>query len=479
MVARRLACHSDSEGFKEDETISDIDIIGQPPKLGIYTQISLLFAVSDASTRSEVIDKVRKGLRVLSNGFPWLAGQVINESATEGDSGVFKIKASESIPQMMVNDLRDEPSATSFAAMKASDFPVSMLDENFIAPCKTLPMLGDNKLGRETSPVFPIQINIINGGIIITFNAQHQAVDMTGLFQAVRLLSKACRDEPFTDEELRIGNLPRNNIIPQLDMSAFGDMLKQRDTATVSSPGPSQESTNRRSAPTSSSTWTTFILSSSAQAKLKSFVDSSIPENTSVSFISTDDALSVFTWQCITRARSHRLQTTDTTTLGRAVDPRRYLNISSSYPGMLANKVFHTMKIHELLDSPSGAVAAKLRYTVDPKTSTMGQNTRNLATMLTQAPDKNAVKMGTPTNASTDVTLSSWAQMPIHELDFGPGLGKPEAVRRPRFEAFEGLVYFLPKTADGEVAILLCLRDEDLQHLRKDNQWREYAREIG
>ena len=48
------------------------------------------------------------------------------------------------------------------------------------------------------------------------------------------------------------------------------------------------------------------------------------------------------------------------------------------------------------------------------------------------------------------------------------GLGLPEAVRRPRFAATESLMYLLPMDRECGIAAAMCLRDEDVESLRRD-----------
>ncbi|KAK6839132.1 Trichothecene 3-O-acetyltransferase [Apiospora arundinis] len=59
------------------------------------------------------------------------------------------------------------------------------------------------------------------------------------------------------------------------------------------------------------------------------------------------------------------------------------------------------------------------------------------------------------------------------------GLGPPEAVRRPRFDAFQGLVYLLPKRPDGEIGVAVCLSEDDMQRLREDTGFIKFAKLVG
>ena len=71
----------------------------------------------------------------------------------------------------------------------------------------------------------------------------------------------------------------------------------------------------------------------------------------------------------------------------------------------------------------------------------------------------------------------------VYELDFGLNLGKPVAVRRPKFYPVEGLAYLLPrkvnKEGNGEVVLVICLSHEDIARLRECEEWNRFAVFIG
>lgn len=78
-----------------------------------------------------------------------------------------------------------------------------------------------------------------------------------------------------------------------------------------------------------------------------------------------------------------------------------------------------------------------------------------------------------------NVKMSSWAKEKCYEFDFGCCLGKPEAVRRPAFEAWEGLAFLMPKRIDGEIAAAVCLREEDTERLKADENFAKWVRWVG
>lgn len=353
-----------------------------------------------------------------------------------------------------------------------------MLDETILAPLKTLPGSSD-EFASDSAPVFVLQANLITGGFLLTFVGQHITMDMTGQGQIIHLFSKACRNEKFTSEELSSGNLVRGNPIPLLDDSYKQGSELAYQIVKPTPCHPISNDTNSHTAPPSppECTWTYFTFDPGSLAALKSSATKDITLHSG--YISTDDALSAFIWQSVIRARLPRLNPTAESTIARAVDVRHYLDISGTYPGHVQNMTYHTYTFEKLVEEPLGGVASQLRSALDPRTSTLGYNTRALATSLNRSPDKNTLSVTAALDLSADIMLSSWAKLDCYELDFNLGLGKPESVRRPQYEPVESLIYLMPRALDGEIAVGICLRDEDMERLKADEEFAKYGRYIG
>lgn len=158
------------------------------------------FPVADDSYTA-VLDVLKDGLSRLSLHFPWVAGQLVNEGSGPGNSGTFKIVPLDDTPRLTIKDLRHDASLA-FDALQKLHSPASALDEAILSPCKTLPGSAS-----EISPVFLLQANLVSGGLLLTIAGQHNAMDMTGQGHVIHLLSKACHNEAFTSDEVKIGNL--------------------------------------------------------------------------------------------------------------------------------------------------------------------------------------------------------------------------------------------------------------------------------
>lgn len=449
-----------------------LDILGQQPALNIYTQICLCYRLTDHSSRPTIIRQLTTGLEKISNSVPWIAGQVVNEGSSEGNSGIYKIKPLERIPRFTIKDLRNEPGAPTMDTLRKARFPFSMLDENVIAPINTFPG------STACYPVFALQANIIDGGLLLTIVAHHQTMDMRGQGQIIHLLSKACRNEPFTNDELSSGNLARHNLVPLLDDDddKAAELCRQMMGTTPSQPASESRTDSVMPAPPLKCIWAYFTFPHSSLAALKAAATETIVDTSR--FVSTDDALSAFVWQSILRARVPRFNVEAKCTLARAVSVRKFFGVPQTYTGLLQNMTYHTYALQDLINASLGEVALNLRLALDPETSNLELHTRALATTLHRSPDKSAVAFPSSLDLSIDIMLSSWAQVDCYNEDFNLGLGKPEAVRRPQFPPAESLGYFMPRTLDGEIALGICLREEDMEKLVADEEFMKYGLHI-
>ncbi|CAO3645841.1 unnamed protein product [Cunninghamella echinulata] len=365
---------------------------------------------------------------------------------------------------------------------RKSKFPIRLFDETLFAPCNTLAAMTMKP--TDDAPVFLIQANYIKGGLILTFNGNHQAMDMIGQGQLMSLLSKACHQQPFTEKEITEGNLSRNDRIPLLSDDEMKTTQQQQQKNTLSSSTEEITATSPPPPPPSCQ-WANFLFQQGALNKLKSIATNDLLEN--IKFISTDDALSAFIWQSITKVRLPRLErelqqestTATTSTFSRAVDIRRFFNLTSTYPGMIQNMTYHTFTLQQIKSVSLGYLASHLRLAVDNETTDLQHRSRQLATLLTNAEDKNQISITANLDASKDIMLSSWCKVDCYQMDFNLGLGQPEAVIRPHFTPVESLIYLLPKNVDGDIVVAICLRDEDMDQLKNDIEFTKYAHYIG
>ncbi|KAK6857397.1 transferase family-domain-containing protein [Apiospora arundinis] len=209
-------------------------------------------------------------------------------------------------------------------------------------------------------------------------------MDGVGQGQVLHLLSKACRGETFTTEELRTGSRDPADAIRLLDQTFWTPGPELRYNKVESLPA---DDAKRRMP---SGIWCHFSFSYDALLTLKRVATQGLPASTP--YVSTDDALSAFIWQSIVRARLTRLPGDSPVLFARSVDIRGHVGISATYPGFAQCMTYHDkFSTRQLVDSPVGTVAADLRAAVARETSTLAYDARSLATLVSRTPDKTTV----------------------------------------------------------------------------------------
>lgn len=449
-----------------------LNILEQRPSWTRFTiNIAWCYALPGSADILAIGSKLQHGFEDLTKAFPWLAGQVINESRNSADktTGIFKIVPSVAAPQIIVKDHRESLLVPSMHTLSQAGFASNLLDETILAPRK-----GFTLSQGESSSVLLIQANIVVGGLILVFSGNHSAMDMPGQAQVIRWFNKACPGEAFTPAELEVGNLQRRDLVPLLDGTYEpGDELlwQTPDPTPPLSTVPKADSTTTQVQPR----WATFFFPCVSVASLKATASAACTSP----YISTDDALSAFLWQSISRARVHRLGSQSKSTVARAVNVRKFLDIPPSYPGLAQNTLFHTLTLQELCILPLGAVASLLRSTLISTCPSVSFYTRAVATTLSRTPNKGCLRINARLDQSRDITLTSHLTMPAHDLDFALRLGDVQAVRMTRIVEYEGMTVIMPATRDGDVTVSICLRGDDVERLRADEVIGKYAQFSG
>lgn len=452
-----------------------LDILGQTERINrLYTQLTLCFPTGAESpgSRTEIIYNLEIGLARLSKEFPWVTGKVVEIGEH------FNITPAKTSLGLVVKELQHDVTVPTWDELREANFPFRMLDEDVVAPCKTMVEPDTER------PVLLVQANFVKGGLLLTFNAQHGSMDMAGQAQVITLFAKACRGEAFTKDDVEISNMRRTDRIPIADDKTpdYSESLKPKpeglvqDVEAIAKPREPQPNS-----PSNDLVWAYLDFPAASLSGLKKLASRTLTAD--VTFVSTDDVLTAFTWQSITRARHSRLDGTRSTptTLTRNVDVRRHFDLPPTYPGLMTTATSHTYPVDELVNQISlGVVASGLRAALKP--DSLRHKAVAQATAIARNKDAAAQRsIAALSNPSFDVRLSSWAKEKLYDLEFGPCLGQPEAVRRPRFMdgAREGLVYFLPKGRDGGIMVGICLRGEDMGRLRTDREVLQWSRWIG
>ncbi|KAF2753990.1 hypothetical protein EJ05DRAFT_504593 [Pseudovirgaria hyperparasitica] len=461
----------------------DLDALAQHKRINkLYTNLTFCFPLSDTSvhTQLSIQEALRRALtRRLCPAFPWLAGYVCDAGERPGEGqGRFAIKYDSYVPDQPLGSHLVDPhprfiSFPDWKELKRVQFclPTAGLDERRFARFETFDESAGNVLG--------FAVVFVHGGLLLTVSAHHGSMDMAGLAWAMRMLGKALRNEKYSEEDLRVGNMSRKGLLEgfkENDESIEDSNVKDEGVTERTRPTETKTKVNDETKQTRLC-WASFSFSASSLCMLKeSASHDGVPSDR---FISTDDVLSAFIWQAITRARTTRFTahpSSLTTMLSRNIDMRRSFGVPLAYPGLLVTSTTTLLTFDKLFSAPLGAIAYILREALDPET--LRRETRAQVDYI-KAHNAPARKVGEITGL--DVRLSSWAKEDCCEVDFGPEIGRPVAVRKLLLEAGarEGLVYFLPRGRDGEIVVDVCLTVGDMERMRMDREVERIAVMVG
>mgnify|MGYP003365609385 FL=1 len=430
-----------------------LDVFGQQPLLRIYTQLVFCYADPKHTDPNLVVSRLAKGISKLRNIVPWIGGTIFDEN------GVVRLTEDGNGNILTVKDLRKHAYYPNFAELRREDFPFKWLNEKHICPRMTIPGT-QNEVNKNAECPFLIQLTVINGGILLSFLGEHALMDMGGQFGLMEALSKLCKGEKLTDYDqsrIKLNNAcvpiyDDGYILPQEDK-----IIRRKINETVND---------------CACEWKYLRFSRNSLLQLKQACSKELKDG----FVSTDDCLSALIWRSILKARLKRQAEKQVVYFYRAIDTRRYLGYYSNQMGVFVNMALTRSSIGDVLSTRLGAIAALLRTKVDR--DSVVTNSKIIATKIHRAKDKNNISVTQDLDSSLDIQISSWSKFKCFDLDFGIGLGKPIAVRRPEFIPLEGLIYFMPKTLNGSIIAGLCLRKDDYDEIMLDDDFMKYCNVI-
>ncbi|KAL2844461.1 hypothetical protein BJX68DRAFT_257139 [Aspergillus pseudodeflectus] len=429
------------------------DILGQLPLLKSYTHILLCFSLPD-SHREAALVSLQSATNRLIAAFPFLAGHVVHGGIAPGNSGAFTVEYdADNLPGHSILTVQDisglMPPYRTLSAAQASP---SMLPGDIVAGPR--PAFPKSYTDDEPAPVLEIQVSLLHGGLLLDIAAQHNIIDATGIFYIANLLFKLINTKntnPVPQADLVLGNRDRRDIIPLLpDNEPFP---KDLDLDIYTGPRPPPINPDILS----EFKWYLLHFTPESISSIHTEANSTPPDFVrGIPSVSVNDALTAFTWQCLTRARAGEA-TEPTTQLTRAADLRRAMALTPAYMGHMVRTSNTRLPVRIVTASSLAYISSCLRATLRRDTSPHA--VRAYATLLARTPDKSRILYAGGFDPLRDLSCSSVAHVSIPR--FGQ-LGEVEFVRRPTTGVLPGGI---------GVDAAVCWRVAEMEWLRGDDAW--------
>ncbi|KAI1470881.1 transferase family-domain-containing protein [Daldinia caldariorum] len=415
------------------------------------------------STHAYILDTLRKGLGGVVNDVPYLlSGILVGEDPKH---------VSLSDPYQTLEDLcyeQDLSDTIDYAAIKEQHFPPSALAVPGIIPPDTQPPFP------SPAPVFRAGVSLVNGGFILCVAVHHCTTDITGFGALLKIWASHCRagttagagfDPSWLSREALIGRSNSHNSIAPTSMPKLLHIREPdkhaRRTGSVQSP------------PSDLTTGIFFFPQSKLQA-LKHAVNEHIASQDGTGWISTGDILTALLWSATLAAEQQvsvsapgvAAEQKSTHTIGIPANFRSRLNppLPPNYLGAAFVMTAATAPRADLisfatesayppdygqLDSALVATLAVLASTIRASLrSVHEQSVRDVLVFLNlneASKDHPSITLGPRHDG---ISIVSWADQGVYELDWGEVVGRCEAVRLPKL-ASKRYPIVLPRIPSG------------------------------
>ena len=451
-----------------------------------YSPLILTFPISKMqveATKSLLIESVK----LLVTEIPFLTYTVIDSSTRKGEVELIEPSDGEVPSLLTVKDWMVAPNSNewnkTYQELHQQHMPMSALDGEKLAPsCRLDPYFN------RPSPVFVAQANIIDGGLLLCTLLHHSVMDGPAIGTVLQRWSENCRNLQSSTAGI-ISTLPEGSLdrTPVLQGGRKDEKIQGHPAYNIAQPE-SSLSVETQAAPPSPPPMTAVIfgIEKAAIARLKERINTHLKDQgRNDVWVSTNDVICAVIWQAITRARRESREDTEPVETSPtrpcrlifAVNGRSKLSppLPSTYLGNVNIITATANKLTSLLD---GAVSAIENSALTIRQAILGVNDgviRSLIDLVDSLEDLSSISVVFKP-LTLDVAITSWIEMGVYELDWGEAIGggKADYIRLTRV-AFDGLCIVLPRKGKEDLEVLVGLKTEHMESLRRDDEFAKYA----
>ncbi|RAK84750.1 hypothetical protein BO79DRAFT_274438 [Aspergillus costaricaensis CBS 115574] len=441
------------------------------------TYIRALLVFPTANSSPQITQELQRGLERLSKQVPWVAGHVSHTTPTNQKASLEIRYHAAKTPT-----LEDKGQITaSHANLSSHDMPMKAIPPD-VWP--TLPCLFGNIPSKTGGRVFAASFfRFADHGAGLCICLHHNAVDVTGFAEVVRLWAKNVV-QPSQNDHSYLSQGSGDRLV-RLSKALAPDLQEISSLSSERLLGLHPEhSTQPPVLPDTFPPCTSkaFKISIHWIDVLKELLHKYTQRR-----LTTNVILCALIWTSITRVRAQRNPTLrdQTSRLVTAINGRSRitgnLNSVSGDQQYLGNVVLYAMasfpsaNLATADEDPIRSLATICDCISDSQSSST-INSRHIAEtyrLVDSMGDYRSFYAGWDLFGSRDFTITSWADLDLYNLDFGPLLGKPEFVKLPCIEA-DGVAIILPRRRTGSdeiLEVIAMLRCDDMESLEGDGMW--------
>ena len=462
-----------------------------------YIRVCLAYRLTSPDSADCALNGLGQFLHRAVNAAPFLAGYVDPAQNHDGSIGRVLVRFTE-------GDVRDFP-VIQYKKFTAEEMPwtYDQLDQRCLPPSiirpDTVSALPEDT-GDGRAPVFRVQANLLEGGMIISVYLHHCVSDGTGLgfllsggLGKTTLNGKAVEDRQVQTASL--DGVENGLSIADLDLAGVAAAETNNRRQLCSSLGFDssrelgykwrlQAEADSRSAK-QAGRGCVFSFTRTKLAALKSLIMVSlgpIIDNVEL-FLSDHDILQTLLWHCCIMARESSLCREENITTSHLLIPVNVRNrmqppLPATYFGSAVDSASVELPVSHLTTGWPTALATTalaIRQAVNAvqdkyvRTAIALSNTPNI-----DVRDLLASNMNRATGA--DMYITSWLNLPLYDKgDLGMGLGMPDWVRKP-WSRDPGACIILPQDPRKDcLEVVVQLTEPDMERLLHNKIFMEYV----
>ena len=398
--------------------------------------------------------KLREGLDGVIKDVPYLLCGVVSDDVVRGSVSLTE-------PYQTPDDLfswQDLSFSLDYASLRRSNFTPGAFDMPDLLPPETVPPF------QAPSPVFRARLSVATGGFVLCVAVHHTVTDITGFGSLLGLWASYCRsgssapirfDQTWLDRRSLSGYLrptaerPRAMVIPKL----LHIRQATSHITAVSNGGGSQAEYKSG----------IFFFSLKSLQEVKQVVNYSIAVFEPDSWVSTNDIITTVLWCALIEAEMLGSDAQSVSAIGFPVNFRPRLNppLPRGYLGAAFMMTTAKATIEDLLSystegrktkdkalgfdwaSSLARTALKIRKSINAVDT---DSVREVLEYLDDhTDDVQPIVLG-PRHGG--ISIVSWADQEVYQLDWGEVIGCCEAVRLPR-PARKRYPIILPRVPDS------------------------------
>ena len=461
-----------------------------------YIRVCLAFRLPKADLEHKALAGLGRFIRRTVEAAPFLAGYVHPSTEDDGAIGRLEIRFTEedicTFPDIQIRHYTAEEMPWTYDELDEQGLPPSAIRPDLVS---ALPENTND--GR--APVFRVQANLLEGGLIVSIYIHHCVTDGSGLGVLVSgsILNGTCihdhtngiansahingdRDGSAADEnDLAAVAAVETRLRAQLCSS------KNYDTERQFSYNTAVRGEATQNASCSTGRGCVFAISQAKMSDFKALVTQYLPkdDNNVTPFITDHDVLQALLWHHLSQARRPSLSPTSKITSSNLFIPvnirgRMVPPLSGSYFGSAVDFASVRLSLAHLSASTPSAyalTALAIRHAVIAVQDPYVRATIALAnTPNVDVRDLLAANMNRATGA--DMYITSWLGLPLYAKgDLGMGLGIPDWVRKP-WSRDPGACIILPQDPRREeLEVVVQLIAEDMERLLRDEAFMEFV----